>query len=62
MRTLRVVLAVVAIALAVVVAVGKASWKWHGKVGQAYTTHHVAGWSWGGHVRPPHGSNPPPQE
>jgi hypothetical protein len=38
---------VLAVAAALAAAGAKASWKWHGKVGKAYATHQVAGWSWG---------------
>jgi hypothetical protein len=44
---------VVVLAVAAAVAAGKASWKWHGKVGKAYAPHMIAGWSWGGHGQPP---------
>jgi len=49
---------VILLAVAAAVAAGKASWKWHGKVGQAYAPAKVAGWSWGGKAQPPH----PPHE
>jgi hypothetical protein len=60
MKTKRI--AIVVLAVAAAVAAGKASWKWHGKVGQAYAPHMIAGWSWGGHVNPHGGGPPPPQD